>query len=111
MDASGGGKTTLTIRNFDVGLKEKPRIRSAHNGRSMESEPRHITNTALAGGNNNELNLADAIRRRFLPFGGVDNLIPHPPVLIGAPLSADGFNEIDRVEQPMAESTSAKVLP
>ncbi len=29
---------------------------------------------------NREPNLADAIRRRFQPFGGVDELQPHPPV-------------------------------
>jgi hypothetical protein len=38
----------------------------------------------LAGGTNREINLAEAIRRRFLPLGGVE-LEPHPPVLVGEP--------------------------
>ena len=32
-----------------------------------------------------EPNLAEAIRRRFQPFGGVDDLEPHPPVTVGEP--------------------------
>ena len=36
-----------------------------------------------------EANLAEAIRRRFLPFGGVDHLDPRPPVLIGNPPALD----------------------
>jgi hypothetical protein len=34
---------------------------------------------------NSEVNLAEAIRRRFAPLGGVDNLEPHPPVTVGEP--------------------------
>jgi hypothetical protein len=29
--------------------------------------------------------LAEAIRRRFLPFGGIDRLELHPPVPVGDP--------------------------
>jgi hypothetical protein len=29
------------------------------------------------------MNLAEAIRRRFAPLGGVDDLEPHPPVTVG----------------------------
>jgi hypothetical protein len=36
-----------------------------------------------------EANLAEAIRHRFLPFGGVDQPQPHPPVLIGNPPALD----------------------
>jgi hypothetical protein len=32
-----------------------------------------------------ESNLAEAIRRRFLPLGGADELEPHPPVSVRAP--------------------------
>jgi hypothetical protein len=32
-----------------------------------------------------EPNLAEAIRRRFLPLGGADEIEPHPPVLVGEP--------------------------
>lgn len=33
--------------------------------------------------------LAEAIRRRILPFGGVDDLEPHPPVPLPEPASFD----------------------
>ena len=77
--------TTLTIRNVDPTLKEQLRVRAARNGRSMEAELRHILSTALGRERNREVNLAEAIRRRFLPFGGVDKLEPHPPVPVGSP--------------------------
>jgi len=81
--------TTLTIRNVDSRLKERLRVRAARNGRSMESELRHILSAALGGEEKRETNLAEAIRRRFLPFGGVDQLEPHPPVPIGNPPALD----------------------
>ena len=65
---------TLTIRNVDTAVKERLRIRAARHGQSMEER------TAP--------NLAEAIRRRFAPLGGVD-LEPHPPVPIGDPPSFD----------------------
>jgi plasmid stability protein len=76
---------TLTIRNIDSRLKERLRMRAARNGRSMESELRHILSAAFSSEEKRDTNLADAIRRRFLPFGGVDQLEPHPPVRIGNP--------------------------
>jgi plasmid stability protein len=72
--------TTLTIRNVDAKLKGWLRMRAARNGRSMAAELRHILNTALASEDEPETNLAEAIRCRFLPFGGIDHLEPHPPV-------------------------------
>ena len=81
--------TTLTIRNVDPALKELLRVRAARNGRSMEAELRHILTTALGGDGKREVNLAEAIRRRFLPFGGVDSLEPHPPVPVGNPPGFD----------------------
>jgi plasmid stability protein len=76
--------STLTIRNVEPALKERLRIRAARNGRSMEAELRHILSTTLRGESEREVSLAEAIRRRFLPFGGVE-LEPHPPVPIGKP--------------------------
>jgi len=80
--------TTLTIRNVEPALKERLRIRAAHNGRSMEAELRHILSTTVGGDSNREVNLAEAIRRRFLPLGGVE-LEPHPPVPVGKPPVVD----------------------
>jgi len=75
----------LTIRNVDSRLKERLRMRAVRNGRSMESELRHILSAALGAEEKRGTNLAEAIRHRFLRFGGVDQLEPHPPVPIGNP--------------------------
>ena len=78
--------TTLTIRNVDPLLKEKLRVRAAHNGRSMDAELRHILNSVLTDGKPAEINLAEAIRRRFAPLGGIE-LEPHPRQTVGEPPS------------------------
>ena len=64
--------TTLTVRNVDPALKERLRVRAAHNGHSMEAELRRILSDALKEDRKTETNLAEAIRRRFAPFGGVE---------------------------------------
>lgn len=71
--------TTLTVRNVERQLKEKLRIRAARHGQSMEAELRQILRETLADEGKPEPNLAEAIRRRFAPFGGVE-LEPHPRV-------------------------------
>lgn len=76
--------TTLTVRNVDPSLKERLRVRAARNGRSMEAELRHILSGTLGREKDRELNLADAIRRRFEPLGGAE-LAPHPPVPVREP--------------------------
>ena len=76
---------TLTIRNVDDALKEELRVRAARHGRSMEAELRHILQEALGERRRVEPNLAEAIRRRFLPLGGADEIAPHPPVTVGEP--------------------------
>ncbi len=81
--------TTLTVRNVDPTLKERLRIRAAHNGRSMEAELRQILNDALPRDKGPAPNLAEAIRRRFAPLGGVE-LEPHPAVTARDPPSFDG---------------------
>lgn len=64
--------TTLMIRNVDPSTKERLRVRAARAGRSMEAEMRVILTEAVEP--EEELNLAEAIRRRFGPLGGVDDL-------------------------------------
>ena len=78
--------TTLSVRNVDPALKERLRVRAAHNGHSMEAELRDLLSAALSGDNSREINLADAIRRRFAPLGGVE-LEPNPPQPAGEPPS------------------------
>ena len=78
--------TTLTIRNVDPELREKLRVRAALNGRSMEAELRHLLSETLREpAPRRELNLAEAIRQRFMPLDGVDDLEPHPPVGVPPP--------------------------
>ena len=71
---------TLTIRNIDPAIKERLRIRAAEHGRSMESELRAIVTETIETASSQQVNLAEAIRRRFAPFGGVDDLKLHPRV-------------------------------
>ena len=76
---------TLTIRNVDAALKERLRVRAAQRGHSMEAEVRQILETTLAEPEKPpEPNLAEAIRRRFAPLGGVD-LEPPPDETVGEP--------------------------
>jgi plasmid stability protein len=67
---------SITIRNLDDALKGRLRVRAARHGRSMEDEVRHILRTALAETPPQRANLAEAIRRRFEPLGGVKLKIP-----------------------------------
>jgi antitoxin FitA len=68
---------TLTIRNVDAAVKERLRVRAARHGRSMEAEARTILSEAMASEHDEaEPNLAQAIRRRFAPLGGIDLELP-----------------------------------
>ena len=79
---------TLTIRNVDAAVKERLRLRAARHGRSMEAEARIILSEAVAGDRDQpEPNLAEAIRRRFAPLGGVDLELPRE--LVDEPPSFD----------------------
>ena len=76
--------SNLLIRNIDPAVKAALRARAAQNGRSMESEARRIVTDAVAADHRNGPNLAEAIRRRLAPLGGVE-LEPHPPVPVRDP--------------------------
>jgi antitoxin FitA len=79
----------LTIRNVDAAVKERLRLRAARHGRSMEAEARRILSEAVAVDRDEpEPNLAEAIRRRFAPLGGVDLELP-PHEFVGEPPSFD----------------------
>lgn len=66
----------ITIRKLDEQTKSRLRVRAAHHNRSMEDEARMILRAVLAEEPAREPNLAEAIRRRFRPFGGVDLRLP-----------------------------------
>lgn len=67
---------TLTIRQLDERTKARLRVRAAHHGRSMEEEAREILRSALRDSSAVKGNLAEAIRRRFAPFGGLELELP-----------------------------------
>lgn len=67
---------SITIRKLDEQTKARLRVRAAHRQRSMEDEARHILRAALAEEPATPRNLAEAIRRRFRPLGGVELRLP-----------------------------------
>lgn len=67
---------SITIRKLDEQTKARLRVRAAHRQRSMEDEARNILRAALAEEESTPRNLAEAIRRRFRPLGGIDLHLP-----------------------------------
>jgi plasmid stability protein len=67
---------TLTIRRLDEKTKVRLRMQAAKHGRSMEEEAREILRTSLNVGEPEQCDLAEAIRRRFAAFHGVELSIP-----------------------------------
>lgn len=63
---------TLTIRQLDERTKARLRVQAAHHGRSMEEEAREILRSSLTAVRPGKSNLAESIRERFAPFGGVE---------------------------------------
>ena len=74
--------SSITIRNLNPAVKERLRVRAAQHGHSMEAEARDIISSAVGADRPREVNLAEAIRRRFAPLGGADDLEipPREPV-------------------------------
>ncbi len=72
---------SMTIRNLDEQLKSKLRVRAAQHGRSMEEEARTILRSALLSDPARPKNLAEAIRNRIAPTGGVElDIAPREPI-------------------------------
>ena len=67
---------SITIRNLDEETKSRLRIQAAQHSRSMEEEVRNILRAALEGATSQPLNLAESIRGRFEPLGGVELQLP-----------------------------------
>jgi plasmid stability protein len=74
---------TLTIRNIDVAVKERLRIRAAEHGHSMEAEARRILQRALAKDESGSSggDCYDRIHARFAALGGIGLDLParEPP--------------------------------
>jgi plasmid stability protein len=76
---------SITIRNVDDALKRKLRLRAANRNRSLGDEAREILRAALVQESTPTRNLADAIRKRIEPLGGVELSLP-PRKPIGEPI-------------------------
>lgn len=63
---------SIVIRRLEEATKKRLRLRASQHGRSMEEEARAILKLAVASGSQVEKNLAQSIRRRFAPLGGVE---------------------------------------
>ena len=80
---------TITIRQLDEKTKTRLRVRAAYHGRSMEEEAREILRSALTASSPAKGNLAEAIQKRFLAFGGLELGLPRRDAMRQAP----GFDE------------------
>lgn len=70
---------SLIIRNLEESTKRRLKLRAATNGRSMEHEAREILKSALKQKPQKPrtgADLAEAIRRRFAPLGGLELELP-----------------------------------
>ena len=65
----------ITIRNLSDDLKQRLRMQGAEHGRSMEEEVREILRVALTE-DISPVGLAQAVRARFAPLGGVELDVP-----------------------------------
>ena len=75
---------SIIIRRLDDAVKSRLRVRAARHGRSMEEEAREILRAGLAPEPHRKANLADLIRQRFAPLGGVELALP-PRELVRQP--------------------------
>ena len=66
---------SITIRNLDDDVNTRLRMRAAQHHRSMEEEARIILGDAVGCKPDNR-NLAETIRARIAPLGGVDLELP-----------------------------------
>lgn len=66
----------ISVRDLDEDVAARLKVRAARHGRSMEAEVRAILSEAVAAGEEEPPNLAQAIRERFAVVGGVDLEIP-----------------------------------
>jgi len=64
--------TDITIHDLEDDLSQRLQVRAAAHGRSMEEEVRQILRETLGAQSVEESNLAERLRRRFQPLGGVE---------------------------------------
>ncbi len=74
----------MTIRNLDESVKKRLRLRAAENGRSLEAEVRDILSREALANPKPQVDIGEAIRRRFAAFGGVE-IEAFPDEVLAAP--------------------------
>ncbi|HXC53701.1 MAG TPA: plasmid stabilization protein [Rhizomicrobium sp.] len=74
---------SITIRNLKDDTKKKLRLRAAEHGRSLEAEVRDMLDRQVEAPHP-KIGIAESIRRRFAPFGGVE-LEPLPDEILRDP--------------------------
>ena len=76
----------ISVRDLDDQVASRLKVRAARHGRSMEAEVRAILTDAVAGGEDEQFNLAQTLRERFAAIGGVElEVLPRK----GLPRAAD----------------------
>lgn len=66
----------ISVRDLDDDVAARLKVRAAQHGRSMEAEARAILTAAVAAGEDDRPNLAQAVRAGFAAVGGVELDIP-----------------------------------
>jgi plasmid stability protein len=70
------GVAAISVRDLDEDVASRLKVRAARHGRSMEAEVRAILTDAVAAAENEQFNLAQAVRERFAAIGGIDLDVP-----------------------------------
>lgn len=66
----------ISVRDLDDDVARRLKVQAARHGRSMEAEVRAILTDAVTVGDDERLNLAQAVRARVVAIGGVELDIP-----------------------------------
>lgn len=67
---------SISVRDLDDEVASRLKVRAARHGRSMEAEIRAILTDAVAVREDEQFNLARAVRERFGAIGGVELELP-----------------------------------
>ncbi|MFP5020331.1 FitA-like ribbon-helix-helix domain-containing protein [Pseudonocardia phyllosphaerae] len=76
----------ISVRDLAEDVAARLKVRAARHGRSMEAEVRAILTDAVTAPEDEQPNLAQAIRERFAAIGGADL---QPPRRSDMPRAAD----------------------
>jgi plasmid stability protein len=70
------GVAAISVRDLDEDVAIRLKVRAARHGRSMEAEVRAILTDAVTAAEDEQFNLAEAVRERFAAIGGIDLDVP-----------------------------------